>query len=70
MVISCRHYATTRANVNGTSKDHGGNEIKPAGSDTTSLIIVIIALSVIILVLVLCGIFYIERKRKTGNYFI
>lgn len=34
MIVSCRHSATTKAYDNGTSKDYGGNEIKPAGSDT------------------------------------
>lgn len=64
-----RHSATIKAYDNGTSKDHGGNEIKPAGSDTTSLKVAIIVLSV--LILVLCGIiFYIERKRRRGSYFI
>lgn len=69
MIVSCRHSATTKAYDNGTSKDYGGNEIKPAGSDKTSLKVAIIVLSV--LILVLCGIiFYIERKRRRGSDFI
>lgn len=69
MIVSCRHSATTKEYDNGTSKDYGGNEIKPAGSNTISLKVAIIVLSV--LILVLCGIIiYIERKRRRGSYFI
>lgn len=69
MIVSCRHSATTKEYNNGTSKDYGGNEIKPAGSDTTSLKVAIIVLY--LLILVLFGIIiYIERKRRRGSYFI
>lgn len=67
MIVSCRHSVTTKAYDNGTSKDHGGNKINPAGSDTTSLKVAIIVL--VMLILVLFGIiFYIERKRRRGNF--
>lgn len=71
MSVSCRHSATIKAYDNGTSKDHGGNEINSAGSDTSSFKVAIIVLVLVTLILVLCGIiFYIERKRRRGIYFI
>lgn len=72
-IVSCRHSATTKANDNGTSKDHEGNEINQAGSDTTSCKVATIVLVLVVLQLVLFGIIIIfkkARKRRRGNYFI